>query len=50
MIVLALDTALDACAAALVEHDGVRAAKTEAMTRGQAERIAPLVREVMVAA
>lgn len=47
MIVLAIDTALDACAVALAEGAVVRIAKSEAMQRGQAERLAPMVREVM---
>jgi tRNA threonylcarbamoyladenosine biosynthesis protein TsaB len=50
MIVLALDTALDACAVALVEGDTVRASISEPMSRGQAERLAPMARDVMAAA
>lgn len=47
MIVLALDTALDACSAALVHDDALLAARSEAMTRGQAERLAPMVAELI---
>lgn len=50
MIVLALDTALDACSVALVEDDSVRASLSEPMNRGQAERLGPMAREVMQAA
>lgn len=47
MIVLAIDTALSACAAALVRDGAAVAAKSEAMERGHAERLAPLVDELM---
>jgi len=50
VIVLALDTALDGCAVALVESAHTRAHVNEAMARGQAERLAPMVREAMLAA
>lgn len=50
MRVLALDTALDACSAAVLEGDRVLAAVSEPMARGQQERLGPLVREVMAEA
>lgn len=45
MIVLALDTALDACSVAIVRQDETLIALSESMGRGQAERLAPMVRE-----
>lgn len=45
MIVLAIDTSLDACAVAIVRDGEVLAHLHESMTRGQAERLAPMVRE-----
>ena len=45
MIVLALDTALDACSVAIVRGDSVLADLSERMQRGQAERLAPMARE-----
>ena len=52
MLVLALDSALDACSAAVVETDGVKALAAESrfMSRGHAEALLPLVRDVMRAA
>lgn len=50
MIVLAIDTSLDACAVALVRDDTTLASLAEPMQRGQAERLAPMAREVMEAA
>lgn len=54
MLVLALDSALEACAAAIVETDGKEAralaAETLAMNRGQAEALLPMVARVMRAA
>jgi tRNA threonylcarbamoyladenosine biosynthesis protein TsaB len=47
MIVLALDTALGACSAAVVRDGAVLAALSDPMTRGHQERLAPLVRETM---
>jgi tRNA threonylcarbamoyladenosine biosynthesis protein TsaB len=44
--VLAIDTAMAACSAA-VWRDGILAHRFEPMARGQAERIAPMVEEVM---
>jgi len=45
MIVLAVDTALDACSVAIVRDGETLAAISERMSRGQAERLAPMVRE-----
>lgn len=50
MRVLAIDTALDACAVAIADGDQLRAALCEQMARGQAERIAPMAREVALQA
>ena len=50
MIVLALDTALDGCAVALAEDNENRASLDEEMMRGQAERLAPMVREILAVA
>lgn len=50
MIILALDTALDACSVAIVENGVALAGVSEAMSRGQAERLAPMVRDVAAAA
>jgi len=50
MIVLALDTALDACSVAIVRGDTVLADLSERMHRGQAERLAPMAREATAAA
>ena len=50
MIVLAIDTALDACSAAAVQDEVVLAAASEPMQRGHQERLAPMVAEVMTAA
>ncbi len=50
MIVLAIDTCLAACSAAVVEGDRVLASASEPMLRGHQERLAPLTREVMRAA
>ena len=50
MIVLALDTALGACSAAVVDGARILAARSEPMTRGHQERLAPLVAEVMAEA
>ena len=44
-MLLAIDTCLNACSAALMAPDGAVTAMSEAMERGQAERLAPLVRE-----
>lgn len=45
MIVLAIDTSLDACSVAIVRDDETLAHITEPMARGQAERLAPMARE-----
>lgn len=50
MIVLALDTCLSACSAAVLDGERVLARASEPMTRGHQERLAPLVAEVMEAA
>lgn len=50
MIVLALDTCLAACSAAVIDGERVLAQRTEPMARGHQERLAPLVAEVMAAA
>ncbi len=47
MIVLAIDTALAACSAALVRDGAALASMSEPMERGHAERLAPLVDELM---
>lgn len=47
MIILAIDTALDACSVALTDGETVRAMASERMERGQAERLAPMAQEVM---
>lgn len=46
MIVLALDTALDACSVAVVRDGETLGEAREIMSRGQAERLAPMAREV----
>ena len=45
MIVLGIDTSLDACSVAIVRDVEVLAHLHESMNRGQAERLAPMVRE-----
>jgi tRNA threonylcarbamoyladenosine biosynthesis protein TsaB len=45
MIVLAVDTALDACSVAIVRDGAALAALSERMDRGQAERLAPMAQE-----
>ena len=50
MIVLALDTCLTACSAAVVAEGVVRAARSEPLARGHQERIAGLVQEVLAEA
>lgn len=45
VIVLAIDTSLDACAVAIVRDGETLAHLSEAMSRGQAERLAPMARE-----
>lgn len=50
MKVLALDTAMAACSAAVHDESGVRAKAFVPMERGHAEAIAPMAREVMALA
>ena len=50
MIVLAIDTALDGCAVAIVRDETTLASISEPMQRGQAERLAPMAREAVEAA
>lgn len=45
MIVLGIDTSLDACSVAIVRDGATLAHLSETMNRGQAERLAPMVRE-----
>lgn len=47
MIILALDTCLNACSVAVLDGDTVLAWRSEVMARGHQERLAPLVRAVM---
>lgn len=49
-MILALDTCLTACSAALLDGETVLAARSEAMPRGHQERLAPLVQELMAEA
>lgn len=49
-MLLAVDTAVGACSAALLEGDRIRAHIFEPMERGHAERLAPMVDEAMKAA
>ena len=50
MLILAIDTALDACAAAVLDTSaGVLARESQAMKRGHAEALMPLVARVMKA-
>ena len=52
MRVLAIDTALDACSAAVLDtrRGGITASETVTMTRGHAEALMPLIARVMDAA
>ena len=47
MLILAADTALGACSAAVVENGKLRAQAFELMARGHAEWLAPMVEKVM---
>ena len=47
MRVLAFDTALQACSAAALEDGRVRAARLETPGRGHAERLVPMIEEVL---
>lgn len=46
MLVLGIDTSLDACSVAIVRDGKTLAHLHETMNKGQAERLAPMVREV----
>ena len=50
VIVLALDTCLGACSAAVAEDERILAVCSEPMTRGHQERLAPMARDVMAGA
>lgn len=50
MIVLGLDTCLNACSVAVLDGDRVLAHATETMARGHQERLAPMAQMVMAAA
>ena len=50
MRLLALDTALGACQAAVLDGDAVTAALSEPMARGHQERLAPMAAEAMARA
>lgn len=45
-MILAIDTCLTACSAAILDGDAILAARSEPMPRGHQERLAPLVREL----
>ena len=47
MIILAVETALGACSAAVISNGRVLAQEHESMVRGHAEALAPMVRRVM---
>ena len=51
MLILAIDTALDACAAAVLDTDAAKiiAQESQAMKRGHAEALMPLIARVMKA-
>ncbi len=49
-LILAFDTAAAHCAAALVRGDAVLARRDEAMARGQAERLLPMLEETLAEA
>ncbi|NVO56520.1 tRNA (adenosine(37)-N6)-threonylcarbamoyltransferase complex dimerization subunit type 1 TsaB [Rhodobacteraceae bacterium B1Z28] len=48
--ILAFDTSAAHCAAALLRDDEIVASRAEAMSRGQAERLMPLLEEVLAGA
>jgi len=48
--VLAIDSALAACSVAVLAEGRITAERREAMTRGHAERLLPMVREIMAEA
>jgi tRNA threonylcarbamoyladenosine biosynthesis protein TsaB len=47
MIVLGLDTCLNACSVAVLDGESVLAHRSEVMARGHQERLAPMAQEVM---
>ncbi|WP_171124469.1 MULTISPECIES: tRNA (adenosine(37)-N6)-threonylcarbamoyltransferase complex dimerization subunit type 1 TsaB [unclassified Ruegeria] len=49
-VILAFDTSAAHCAAALLQGDHIVTSKVEVMTRGQAERLMPLLEEVLAEA
>ncbi|WP_170333411.1 tRNA (adenosine(37)-N6)-threonylcarbamoyltransferase complex dimerization subunit type 1 TsaB [Ruegeria arenilitoris] len=49
-LILAFDTSAAHCAAALLRGDSILVSRTEPMTRGQAERLMPLLEEVLAEA
>ncbi|MCR6644818.1 MAG: tRNA (adenosine(37)-N6)-threonylcarbamoyltransferase complex dimerization subunit type 1 TsaB [Terricaulis sp.] len=50
LIVLCIDTSLDACAVAIVREGALLAHLSEEMQRGQAERLAPMVKQAIAEA
>lgn len=50
MRLLVFDTCLEACSAAVVEGDAVLAARSEILPRGHAERLVPMLAEVLMEA
>ncbi|WP_170402633.1 tRNA (adenosine(37)-N6)-threonylcarbamoyltransferase complex dimerization subunit type 1 TsaB [Ruegeria arenilitoris] len=49
-LILAFDTSAAHCAAALLRGDSILVSRTESMSRGQAERLMPLLQEVLAEA
>ncbi len=47
MLILAVDTALNACSVAILRSGEILLSRVEPMAKGQAERLAPLAREVL---
>ncbi|MEC9267374.1 MAG: tRNA (adenosine(37)-N6)-threonylcarbamoyltransferase complex dimerization subunit type 1 TsaB [Pseudomonadota bacterium] len=47
MLILGLDCAGSACSAAVIDEEGALATRQEVMRRGQAERIVPMIAEVL---
>jgi tRNA threonylcarbamoyladenosine biosynthesis protein TsaB len=50
MLILAVDTALNACSVAILRSDEVLLSRVEPMAKGQAERLAPMAQEVLAEA
>ena len=48
MLILAIDTSLSACSVAIVLDGAIISSHIEPMARGQAERLAPMVAEILV--